>query len=187
MARSETGGHQEVQQMPKNAIDALMTDHREVEELFSKVQAGGPEKDVVEKIVRELSIHDAIERELLYPLVREKIPSEGEGLAEHSLDEHEAVARLLADIEKANDSERATLLNELMTDVKKHVAEEESQVFPKLRTVTTESELMELGQRLEDAKKRAPTHPHPHAPRSGAGAKVAGMAAGAMDRMRDAS
>lgn len=173
--------------MPKNAIDLLMTDHREVEGLFSKAQAGSPAKDVVEKIVRELSIHDAIERELLYPLVREKIPSEGERLAEHSLDEHETVARLLADIEKANDSERRSLLTELMSDVKEHVAEEESKIFPKLRTVTTESELMELGEKLADAKKRAPTHPHPHAPRSGAGAKVAGMAAGVMDKMRDAS
>lgn len=173
--------------MPKNAIDALMTDHREVEGLFSKAQAGSPGKDVVEKIVRELSVHDAIERELLYPLVREKIPSEGEGLAEHSLDEHEAVARLLADIEKADDSERRSLLTELMSDVKDHVAEEEGRIFPKLRTVMTESELKELGEKLEDAKRRAPTHPHPHAPRSGAGTKVAGMAAGIMDKVRDAS
>src|SRR6185437_15902150 len=127
--------------MPKNAIDLLMTDHREMESLFSKAQAGVGDQEVVEKIVRELSIHDAIERELLYPLVREKIPSEGERLAEHSLDEHEKVARLLADIEKANDSERRGLLAELMSDVKEHVAEEESQIFPKLRTVTTETEL----------------------------------------------
>lgn len=68
--------------MPKNAIDLLMTDHRKVEELFSKVQAGSGGKDAVEKIVRELSRHDAIERELLYPLVREKVPTEGERLAE---------------------------------------------------------------------------------------------------------
>ena len=173
--------------MPKNAIDLLMTDHREVEGLFSKVQAGSTGQDVVEKIVRELSIHDAIERELLYPLVREKVPSEGERLAEHALDEHETAARLLADIEKADDSERRSLLTELMSDVKEHVSEEESRIFPKLKTVVPESELVELGERMEDAKKRAPTHPHPHAPRSGVGAKVAGMAAGAMDRIRDAS
>lgn len=171
--------------MPKDAIDLLMADHREVDDLFAKVQSGTAGRDVVEKIVRELSIHDAIERELLYPYVREKIPSEGEGLAEHSLDEHERVARLLADIEAAADSERASILHELIPDVRSHVAEEEGQVFPKLRQVTTVSERSELGERLENAKKRAPTHPHPHAPRSGAGVKVAGRVAGAMDKVRD--
>jgi hemerythrin superfamily protein len=173
--------------VPKNAIDLLMTDHREVESLFSKAQAGAIGNDVVEKIVRELSIHDAVERELLYPLVREKIPSEGERLAEHSLDEHEKVARLLADIEKSDDVERRQLLNEVVTGVKAHVGEEESLIFPKLRAVCSETELTELGARVEDAKKRAPTHPHPHAPRSGVGSKVAGLAAGVMDKIRDAS
>lgn len=84
-----------------------------------------------------------------------------------------------------------SLLTELVSNVKEHVAEGEGQIFPKLRTVTTESELVELGEKLEDAKKGAPTHPHPHshshAPRSGTGAKVAGMAAGVVDRVRDAS
>lgn len=35
------------------------------------------------------------------------------------------------------------------------------------------------------ARSKAPTHPHPHTPRSATGAKVAGMAASAMDKGRD--
>ena len=171
--------------MAKDAIEVLTQDHREVETMFQKVQAGTADRTVIEQIVRELSIHDAIERELLYPFVREKIPTEGERLAEHSLDEHEEVARLLADIEAADDSERSRLLPELISSVKEHVAEEEQHVFPKLRTVSTASDLMDLGERLGGARSKAPTHPHPHTPRSATGAKVAGMAASAMDKVRD--
>jgi hypothetical protein len=36
-----------------------------------------------------------------------------------------------------------------------------------------------------DGKAKAPTHPHPAAPASGPGAKVAGPAAGMVDRVRD--
>lgn len=172
--------------MPRDAIEMLTADHREVESLFQQVEAGGAEKDTVDRIVRELSIHDAIERELLYPLVAEKVPTDGERLAEQSLDEHQDVARLLADIEAAGDADRSSLLTELIRSVRDHVALEEGPIFSKLRTVSEQSELLDLGQRLEDARSKAPTHPHPHTPRSAAGARVAGRAASAVDRVRDA-
>jgi hypothetical protein len=43
----------------------------------------------------------------------------------------------------------------------------------------------DIGQKLTDGKTKAPTHPHPAAPASGPGAKVAGPAAGMVDRVRD--
>jgi len=175
--------------MQRDAIQVLTDDHREVEGLFQKVEGGATgKKDVVAKIVRELSIHDAIEREYLYPAVKKYIPNQGEHLAEHSLDEHEKVARLLADIEDADDTIRqGELLRELIPDVKSHVKEEEGQIFPGLRSAMSASELAELGSKLEEAKAKAPTHPHPHAPRSGVGAKIAGAAAATMDKARDAA
>src|SRR5436305_1435867 len=174
--------------MPRDAIQVLTDDHREVEGLFQKVEGGAAgNEDVVAKIVRELSIHDAIERELLSAAVRKHISSQGDELAEHSLDEHEKVARLLADIEDADDAVRQDeLLRELIPDVKSHVKEEEEQIFPGLRTAMSAPDLADLGSKLVEAKGKAPTHPHPHAPRSGVGAKVAGTAAAAMDKARDA-
>jgi hemerythrin superfamily protein len=176
--------------MSRDAIEVLEKDHREVESLFEEVKAGsGGKDDVVEQIVRELSVHDAIERELLYPAVRDRIAShEGEGLAEHSLDEHEEVAELLSQIESTDDTtQRDVLLQRLIANVADHVGEEENEIFPQLRQAMSEAELTELGSKLEAAKGRAPTHPHPHAPRSGVGAKVGGGAAAAMDKVRDAT
>ena len=175
--------------MQRDAIQILTDDHREVEGLFQKVESGSAgKKDVVAKIVRELSIHDAIEREYLYPAVRKHIADQGDHLAEHSLDEHGKVATLLADIEDADDAVRQDeLLRELIPDVKSHVKEEEEQIFPGLRSAMSASDLADLGSKLEKAKGKAPTHPHPHAPRSGVGAKIAGTAAATMDKVRDAA
>lgn len=175
--------------MEKDAIEVLEADHREVEALFERVQASSAgQDDAVADIVRELSIHDAIERELLYPVVRDRIPSDGEGMAWHSLDEHEETAELLSQIESTDDApQRDMLLRRLTTSVNDHVTEEENEIFPKLRQAMSQEELVELGSKLEGAKGRAPTHPHPHAPRSGIGAKVGGAAAAAMDRARDAA
>src|SRR5438270_199630 len=65
--------------MQRDAIQILTDDHREVEGLFQKVESGSAgKKDVVAKIVRELSIHDAIEREYLYPAVRKHIADQGD-------------------------------------------------------------------------------------------------------------
>lgn len=174
--------------MARDAIAILETDHRAVERLFEEVQGGSAGKDdVVERIVRELSIHDAVERELLYPAVREKLAGQGDALAEHSLDDHEAVASLLAEIESAGDvAARDRLLQQLMADVREHVEEEEREIFPQLRAVMSPAALDDLGYAIEEAKGRAPTHPHPHTPRSAVGARVAGAAASLADRARDA-
>jgi hypothetical protein len=58
-------------------------------------------------------------------------------------------------------------------------------MFPKLRSALSAEQLHDIGQKLADGKAKAPTHPHPHAPASGPGAKVAGPAAGMVDRVRD--
>ncbi|HLH47611.1 MAG TPA: hypothetical protein VKV25_10650, partial [Acidimicrobiales bacterium] len=47
-------------------------------------------------------------------------------------------------------------------------------------------ELQELGEQIERAKAAAPTHPHPQSPNTGAGATIAGAAAGLMDKAKDA-
>lgn len=175
--------------MARDGIELLTDDHREMERLFGQVRAGSAGKDdVVDTIVRELSIHDAIERELLYPVVRKRLASSGDSLAEHSLDEHEEVAGLLSEIESTDEVvQRDRLLQRVISDVEDHVGEEEGEIFPALRRAMSDEELAELGSKLEDAKGRAPTHPHPHAPRSGLGSKLAGAATGLADRARDAA
>jgi hypothetical protein len=64
---------------------------------------------------------------------------------------------------------------------------EENEMFPRVRDALDIAKLNELGTRLERAKKTAPTRPHPRAPQEPPGNVVVGMAAGVVDRARDAT
>jgi hemerythrin superfamily protein len=172
-----------------DAITVLTTDHRTVQTLFSQVEGkASPEAEVVDKIVKELSIHDAIEKQYLYPLVRDKV-SGGNGMADHSIEEHDKVAETLLAIDKAEraSAEQAQLLTELIRMVTSHIREEEQDIFPAMRTSMGQTELDELGSTLEGAKKTAPTRPHPHAPSEGLGTKLAGAVSAPLDKARDAA
>jgi hypothetical protein len=57
--------------------------------------------------------------------------------------------------------------------------------FPKLRAQVPRDKLVELAEKVETAKKLAPTHPHPNAPNSALFHKVVGPGVGFVDRLRD--
>ncbi|TMK86314.1 MAG: hypothetical protein E6G57_12495 [Actinobacteria bacterium] len=73
----------------------------------------------------------------------------------------------------------------LIENVRHHVKEEEGELFPELRRAMKRKELEELAQALEQAKKMAPTHPHPRAPDTPPGNVIAGVASAAVDRAED--
>jgi hypothetical protein len=70
-----------------------------------------------------------------------------------------------------------------MESVRHHVKEEEGDLFPKVRSQLGRNELAELGQAMADAKKVAPTRPHPRMPDSGPANVVTGALAGVVDRV----
>ena len=45
----------------------------------------------------------------------------------------------------------------LMQEIREHVAEEEGQMFPHMRSIFTHDELLEMGANVERVKKVAPT------------------------------
>jgi organic hydroperoxide reductase OsmC/OhrA len=73
----------------------------------------------------------------------------------------------------------------LIESVRHHVKEEEQELFPEVRKAIGRKEMAELGDALEQAKKTAPTRPHPKAPDTPPGNLVAGPAAGALDKAKD--
>ncbi len=72
-------------------------------------------------------------------------------------------------------------------DARKHIEFEESQVWPLLRTALPSETSAELGSKIAEGKKTAPTRPHPHTPPSPGALKGAGPVAAAADRMRAAA
>lgn len=175
-----------------DAVKLLTNDHRTVEELFSRYQSLGADapdqkKEIVQEIIRELSIHASIEEQVLYPGIRDVL-SDGDDLAEEALSEHQEVKELLSHLDRMDPSDSGfdAKVRSVIDDVRHHVGEEESEMFPKLMSAVPRERLDGLGERMEKAKKVAPTRPHPMAPSTPPGNLVAGPMAAAVDRARDA-
>ncbi|HVU75025.1 MAG TPA: hemerythrin domain-containing protein [Mycobacteriales bacterium] len=174
----------------RDAIAVLTADHRTVDQLFTKLERTGDgakkeRADLAEQIVRELSIHAAIEELVFYPTVRQ-LNKDIESMVLESLEEHHVVKWICDELHGMKpDAERftakATVLKET---VQHHVEEEESDLFPKVRKAMDVDALTELGERLEQAKVSAPTRPHPKAPDTPPG-NLANPAVGVVDRVRD--
>jgi hemerythrin superfamily protein len=172
---------------PVDAITLLVQDHRSVTALWQQARAQGPNAALVDEIIRRLSVHDGIEKQVLYPVVRDRVAG-GQAMAERSLREHQAVEELLAAVERTDldSADAMRLLGETMDNVAEHVAEEEAQIFPALEAALDPQELVLLGEQLRAAKAIAPTHPHPASPNEGLAGKVAGLAGAVMDTAKDA-
>ena len=174
-----------------DAVTLLRSDHKAVEGLFKKFEKAGPNahktrQDLVEKIVEELSIHAAVEEQVLYPAARQAVPDVEDTVLE-SLEEHHVVKWTLSELDGMDpgDERFTPKVMVLIESVRHHVREEEGELFPALRRAMRRKELEELAQALEAAKKVAPTHPHPRAPDTPPANVVAGTAATAIDRAHD--
>ncbi|MFJ7280189.1 hemerythrin domain-containing protein [Kitasatospora sp. NPDC098663] len=173
-----------------NVIDELMTDHREVEEMFARIQAmtgqGQQLRDVVDEVTIELVRHSVAEEQYLYPAVREHIEG-GDRLADKEIADHGRVEELLKELEKTrtDDPQMSHTLQRLMDEVAAHVQDEENNLFPMLRRACTPQQLDDLGDKIRRAKSMAPTRPHPAAPSSPTASKLIAPGAGLVDRARD--
>lgn len=172
-----------------NAIELLTQDHRAVEKLFRQFERANrkdQKKRLATEVVHELSRHAAIEEQLLYPSIRERA-KQLEDLTLEALEEHHVTKWLVKEIDELPaDHERFDAkMSVLKETVLHHVKEEENELFPKMRRAFKKDELELLGLMLEEAKKMAPTHPHPRQPDEPPGNFVAGTLAALLDRARD--
>ena len=78
------------------------------------------------------------------------------------------------------------LLNKLMQDVRHHIEEEEGDLLPKLRAACSPEELADLGEKIQRAKKIAPTRPHPSAPSKPPANLILAPGTAFIDKIRDA-
>jgi hemerythrin-like domain-containing protein len=148
-----------------DAIELLENDHRTVDQLFRQYESLGnaapvAKREPVDLMIRELSVHAAIEEQVLYPTVRRELP-DGEEMADEALQEHEEAREVLRrlDLMDPSDFEFDSAVTELIKDVRHHVDEEETEMFPKLRSALSRDRLMEMGAQMREAKTTAPMRP----------------------------
>jgi hemerythrin-like domain-containing protein len=171
-------------------IEVLVADHRAVERLFTALESGTgtprARRHLVDVIVAELSRHTVVEERFLYPVVRTLLDA-GDRIADHEIGAHVSIERalhLLSKLDVADDL-FGPLATALVAAVRQHVREEETELFPVLRTACEPDRLRDLGQRMHEAKELAPTRPHPRAPHTPPWNRMLGPLIGVTDKMRD--
>lgn len=182
-----------------NVFEVLRKDHEEVKRALTELEGGptaasGANPDqlaVREKLVEELTIeeskHEAVEEEYFWPAVRERLP-DGDGLADHAIEQEVAAKYVLNDLIglKPDDPNFEELVGKFIRDGREHIDYEEESVWPSMKQTLSAEEAEELGTKIEQGKKIAPTRPHPHTPPKPGILKAAGPPVAAADRARDA-
>ena len=130
-----------------NAIDLLEAQHREVEDLFSKLERtkdAAKREAIFVELADNLAIHTTIEERHFYPAVREKGAEDG---AFETIEDHLTIKRALnalldLDVEDEAFTEK---LDILQAEVEHHVEQEEGDLFPRVMRLFDENELEDIG------------------------------------------
>ena len=135
-----------------DAVALLKKQHREVEDLFKKVEkAKAPEmrRQLMHEISAKLEMHTKIEEEIFYPAVREIESKKAEEMINEAFEEHGVVKLVLKQLPSVDPQDerfeaKMTVLQEL---VEHHVEEEEKEMF-KLAQKLGKAELRSLGEQM---------------------------------------
>ncbi|MEU0084504.1 hemerythrin domain-containing protein [Streptomyces sp. NPDC006274] len=172
-------------------IEELTADHRAVQRLFDQIRAAAPgshaRKELVEQATIELVRHSTVEKEYLYPAVRDHVV-DGDQWADRELADHAEVEQLLRELDETgpDDARFVPLTLSLMTLVTDHVREEEQRLFPRLQALCPPDLLQRLGDRVRTARKATPTRPRPRALDSPRANKLTAPPLSLWDSVRDA-
>jgi len=181
-----------------DVFTVLAKDHEAVKGMLAELEKGparaaGTSEDqlalrkkMAEELIIEESKHEALEEMYFWPVVREHHPA-GNTLADEATGQEQEAKQVLAELDglEAGDPEFEVLLGTFTGAAREHIEFEETEVWPGLRAVLPAEAAAELGSKIADGKKTAPTRPHPHTPPSPGVLKGAGPAVAAADRARD--
>jgi len=133
------------------ATDLVVTQHREVKQLFEQLETAGQSGDtkaVREELAQNLVAHAVMEEEILYPAMKQAIREEiAQSFVEHGMMAY-ALAQVLA-TRPADESYRGKV-HVLETLVMHHMHEEESEVLPRAESALGSERLMRLGDEMEE-------------------------------------
>ncbi|TLM81409.1 hemerythrin domain-containing protein [Pseudarthrobacter sp. NamE2] len=172
-----------------DVVDILTADHQEMMALIGQIHGTSDEgrrRDLADTLIAEVMRHAVAEEMYVYPAIEDHVPN-GKEEVEHDKKEHDDIVKLMKQLEKAEPADQAfiELVRELEAQLTHHAGDEESEQFPKLRLHIPREKLVEMGGKVEKAKKLAPTRPHPSAPHSELFHKTVGPGVGMVDRLLD--
>jgi hemerythrin-like domain-containing protein len=151
--------------MSTDAIVILKDEHKEIRRAFREFERAGDTAtaqrgDIADRIIELLTRHTYIENEVMYPRVREMVPSLDRDVLE-SYEEHHVADLLVAELSgmKPYDERFNAKMTVLIENVEHHMDEEENEWFPQVRESLGRKPLQEIGRDLVRAREQAPTSP----------------------------
>lgn len=179
-----------------DALKFLREDHKSVlgmlEVLDGAPTGDGAQRSGLDTMVTNLVIaesqHEAIEEQFFWPAVRDAL-EDGDELADEAISQEQAGKKLLQRLEDGNPGETDyhEALQEFVKVGREHIRYEQEVVWPKFEAAVSQKDREKLGDKLEAAKKVAPTRPHPDTPGNPLVQKTMGMGAALVDHVRDAA
>ena len=117
------------------ALVLLKRDHETVKDLFDqfeKAEGRPAKKKIVKRAITELKVHAVIEEELFYPAVRKPV---GKDIMNEADEEHHVAKVLIAELEDmaGREDHYDAKFKVLSENIRHHIKEEESEVFPKAK------------------------------------------------------
>jgi len=142
-----------------DALTLLIADHNRVRGLFERFKAANERDDteamatLAEAMRADLTVHTTIEEEIFYPAVRGLTDEIGETVAE-GLEEHHQVEVLLEELATLDAGDEAWVAKwtVVIEDVDHHAEEEESELFPAVRSHTDADTRDQWGDQLDRRK-----------------------------------
>ena len=142
-----------------DVLALLTADHNRVRghfDRFKKAEEASDQAtmaDVAAKITEDLTVHTTVEEEIFYPWAR-GLSSEVDDLVDEGMEEHHVAKVLLEEIASLSPGadEWVAKLKVLIENVDHHAEEEESQMFPKIRSASDADDRELQGQKVEGRK-----------------------------------
>ena len=138
-------------------IELLKTDHRRFEKLLEDGEATTDRAikgrgEILKALTSELTVHEAIEEQILYPALRPH--AEAHEIVLEGIEEHHVADVLIKELHKvAKDNEKwGAKFSVLKESVTHHIKEEERMMFPAARAALAREELLALGARMRALK-----------------------------------
>jgi hemerythrin superfamily protein len=142
-----------------DGLDLLTADHNRLRGLFTRFHAAHENNDTTAmgelavQIFAKLEVHTAIEEQIFYPAVHD-LSEELAVVVDEGVQEHHVVDVLIEEAcaLKPSDAEWVAKLTVLIESVEHHAEEEETELFPQVRSATEAATREEWGRRFEKMK-----------------------------------
>jgi hypothetical protein len=143
-----------------DAISLLKEDHRRFKKMLEEgdettERAVKTRKELLERLVSELKLHEKMEEEIFYPALK---PFEkAKEIVLEGFEEHHVADLIVDELRQTDVSDErwGAKFSVLKENIEHHIEEEEGEMFKKARTVLDRAALVELGERMAALRERS--------------------------------